>query len=309
MKKKLILIVSFMLTVCILMTVFVGCKSAEEKEKEYYAENDAAVAEHTETLNTLMDKLFATGWKSSFVYAYTYYSKEITRGSTSVKGWPDDNEEMTAFMAFDVEYTDSQNYTIKTTVFKDVKREDYVKHIDNKNYREKFTVDKTFEYKLINGEPTADSQFNEGFNPIEFIFVNINSEYILANGLTASDSMRFYLNDSFKLSNRFMRIETRAVYDSSGNVVTRDANAAAEKKYWTGYGEDISYDWNQVYSMDNDRLTVLYTKKNQQVDSLEIYNEDILSYYTQNNDVDKSLVLKADVIGFAEMVVEFDYGD
>ena len=121
--------------------------------------------------------------------------------------------------------------------------------------------------------------------------------------------MRFYLNDSFKLSNRFMRIETRAVYDSNGNVVTRDANAAAEKKYWTGYGEDISYDWNQVYSMDNDRLTVLYTKKNQQVDSLEIYNEDVLSYYTQNNDVDKSLVLKADVIGFAEMVVEFDYGD
>lgn len=307
MKKKLILVVSLVLTICILLTAFVGCKSDEEKEKEYYAENDAAVKTHTETLTTLMDKVLSTSWKSSFVYAYTYYSKEITRGSTSVKGWPDDNDEMTAFMAFDVEYTDSQNYTIKTIVFKDVKREDYVKYIDNKNYREKFEQEKTLEYSLVNGQP--EGELNEGFNPIDFIIANINAEYILANGLTASDNMRFYLNDSFKLSDRFMRIETRAVYDGNGNVVTRDANASAEKKYWTGYGEDISYDWNQVYSMDNDRLTVLYTKKNQKVDSVEIYNEDILSYYTQNNDVDKSLVLKADVIGFAEMVVEFDYGD
>lgn len=307
MKKKFVLIVSLLLTVCILMTVFVGCKSDAEKEKEYYAENDAAVKEHTATLTTLMDKVFATAWKSSFVYARTYYSKEITRGSTSVKGWPDDNTEMTAFMAFDVEYTDANNYTIKTTVFKDVKREDYVKHIDNKNYREKFDIEKTLEYVVADGQPTGELE--NGFNPILFIMENIDAEYILANGITASDNMRFYLNDSFKLSNRFMRIETRVVYDGNGNVITRDDNAEAGKKYWTGYGEDISYKWSDVYSMDNDRLTVLYTKKSQKVDSVEIYNEDILAYYTQNNDVDKSLVLKADVVSFEEMVVEFDYGD
>lgn len=298
-----------MLVICVLVTAFAGCKSAEEKEKEYYAENDAALKTHTATLTTLMDKVFAKSWKSSFVYAYTYYSKEITRGSTSVKGWPDDNEEMTAFMSFDVNYTDAQNYTVKTTVFKDVTREDYVKHIDSKNFKEKFTVEQTLEYTIVDGQPTEGSQLHEGFNPIEFIIANINAEYLLANGLTASDNMRFYLNDSFKLSNRFMRIESRAVYDEAGNIVTRDMNSAAEAKYWTSFGEDISYKWDKVYGMDNDRLTVLYTKKSQTVDSIEIYNEDILSYYTQNNDVDKSLVLKADVIAFEEMVVEFDYGD
>ena len=59
--------------------------------------------------------------------------------------------------------------------------------------------------------------------------------------------------------------------------------------------------------MDNNRLTVLYTKGSQKVDSVEIYNENILAYYTENNKVDKSLVLKADVVAFEEMVVEFDY--
>ncbi len=305
MKKKLILIVSLVLMVCILATAFVGCKSAEEKENDYYAENTAAVKENTQKLTSLMDKVFATNWKSSFVYAYTYYSKEIVRGSTQSAGWPEDNEERTKFMAFDVDYTDAENYTIKTIVFKEVSREDYVKNIDSKKYREKFEQEKTLEYAVSQG--VASGELYEGFNPIAYILANINAEYITANGLTASDNFRLYLNDSFKLSNHFMRIETRAVYDGEGNTVTRDDNVASGKKYWSGYGEDISYNWNNVYSMDNNRLTVLYTKGSQKVDSVEIYNENILAYYTENNKVDKSLVLKADVVAFEEMVVEFDY--
>lgn len=305
MKKKLILIVSVLLIVSVFVTAFVGCKSDEEKENEYYTENVAAVKENSAKLTTLMDKVFGKSWTASFVYAYTTYSKEITRGSKESAGWPDDNEQVVNFMAFDIDYTDSQNYTIKTIVFKETSRENYVKNIDSKKYREKFEQVKTLEYSLTNG--VASGELNEGFNPIDFIMANTNEEEINANALTASDNFRLYLNDSFKLSNHFMRIETRAVYDGSGNTITRDQNVAEEHAYWSGYGEDISYKWDKVYGMDNNRLTVLYTKGNQTIDSVEIYNENILAYYTENNKVDKSLVLKADVIAFEEMVVEFNY--
>lgn len=59
--------------------------------------------------------------------------------------------------------------------------------------------------------------------------------------------------------------------------------------------------------MNNNRLTVLYSKGKNRINSLEIYNENIISYFTKNNNVDKSLVLKADVIAYTEMVVEFKY--
>lgn len=305
MKKKLILIVSVLLIVSVFVTAFAGCKSDEEKENEYYTENVAAVKENSAKLTNLMDKVFGKSWTTSFVYAYTTYSKEITRGSKESAGWPDDNEQVVNFMAFDIDYTDSQNYTIKTIVFKETSRDNYVKNIDSKKYREKFEQVKTLEYSLTNG--VASGELNEGFNPIDFLMANTNEENINANALTASDNFRLYLNDSFKLSNHFMRIETRAVYDGAGKTITRDQNVAEEYAYWSGYGEDISYKWDNVYGMDNNRLTVLYTKGNQTVDSVEIYNEDILAYYTQNNKVDKSLVLKADVVAFEEMVVEFNY--
>lgn len=305
MKKKLVLIVSLLLMTTLLAMLFVGCKSDAEKEKEYYEESIASVKENSQKLTELMDKAFGRAWSSSFVYAYTYYEKEITRGSKEVAGWPDDNKQMVKFMAFDVNYTDSQNYTIKTIVFKDTDRDNYVKNITSKKYREKFTLEKTLEYKVENGNATGE--LNEGFNPIEYMLLNTNEEYLNANPLSASDNFRIYLNDSFKLSNHFMRIESRAVYDAEGNVINIEANNASEKNYWSGYGEDISYNWDNVYGMDNNRLTVLYTKGSKTIDSLEIYNEKILAYYTQNNQVDKSLVLKADVVAFEEMVVEFNY--
>ena len=59
--------------------------------------------------------------------------------------------------------------------------------------------------------------------------------------------------------------------------------------------------------MTNNRLTVLYSKGKNRINQLEIYNENILAYYTEKDKVDTSLVLKADVVGFSEMVVKFEY--
>lgn len=297
MKKKLILIISVLLMVCMLATVFAGCKSAAEKEKEYYEQSIADVKQHSTTLTTLMDKALSKGWTASFVYAYTYYEKEITRGSKQVAGWPDDNDQKVKFMAFDIDYTNSQNYTVKTIVFKETDRDFYVKNIDSKKYREKFKQEKTLEYKVVDGK--SSGELNDGFNPIEFMIANTDNTMLNENALSASDNFRIYTH--------FMRIDTREVYDGENNKISRAINEENDKKYWKGYGEDISYNWENVYGMNNNRLTVLYNKSKQRINSIEFYNEKIISYYTKNNEVDKSLVLKADVIAFEEMVVEFEY--
>ena len=104
-----------------------------------------------------------------------------------------------------------------------------------------------------------------------------------------------------------MRIESRTVYGEDYAPITRKVNEESEYKYWKNYGDDISYNWDNVYGMNNNRLTVLYSKGKNRINSLEIYNENIISYFTKNNNVDKSLVLKADVIAYTEMVVEFKY--
>ena len=90
-------------------------------------------------------------------------------------------------------------------------------------------------------------------------------------------------------------------------MISRAFNDESNKAYWSNYGEDISYNWDNVYGMDNNRLTVLYSKGKNRINSLEIYNEEIISYYTKKDKVNPQLVLKADVVRYHEMVVEFEY--
>ncbi|MDE6758192.1 MAG: hypothetical protein K2O95_00345 [Clostridia bacterium] len=333
MKKKIFAITSIMLIIVSLCSLFVACKSAEEKEKDYYETNALAIESATDTLSSLTDEVFSKAWTSSFVLAMTYYKTDsekiysdgttekysngsvygssIKRGSTTEAGWPvkevkPDNADYTIknstdqyvyFMAFDVDFKSLDNYTVKTTLFNDVKRSDYINKISKKNYREKFEIAKEFEYTVKDG--VASGELNQGINPIYVIKMSTDKETIRETGIAASDNFRIYTH--------FMRIESRTVFGANNALITKEVNDESGKIYWQNYGDDITYDWNNVYSMNNNRLTVLYSKGKNKINSLEIYNESILSYYTKNNNVDKSLVLKADVIAFTEMVVEFKY--
>ena len=338
MKKKIFAIASIMLIIVALCSTFVGCKSAAEKEIAYYEENAKDVETATDTLSTLTDEVFSKAWTSSFVLAMTYYKTEtqkvydkkenkeeelistvgsifespIKRGSKEEAGWPvkeagrNDDEKYTVknstdqyvyFMAFDVDFKSLENYTVKTTVFKETKRSNYIANIGKKKYREKFEIEKELEYKVENG--VASGELNMFLDPIAIIKMNTDKETIRENGIAASDNFRIYTH--------FMRIESRSVFGENGLPITRELNDASDKMYWTNYGDDISYNWDNVYGMNNNRLTVLYSKGKNRINSLEIYNENILAYYTKNNNVDTSLVLKADVIAFTEMVVEFKY--
>ncbi|MDE5653991.1 MAG: hypothetical protein K2I46_00090 [Clostridia bacterium] len=305
-KKKFLLITSILLLAVITCCLFAGCKSAEEKEKEYYEKVETAVKKTVGTLDSLTDVLFTKGWTASFMYAYTYYGIEedgaikpntVTRGDENTKGWLKGSSEFVHFMYFEVDYTNESNYKIKTTTFKDTDRKTYYNNKDKvKNFEKKFKILDKLTYEVKDG--VASGSLAEGVNPLSIIKIYTDKEIITQNGISASDNFRIYTH--------FMRIEFRQVYDKDGIVVTKEQNDE-KKDYWSGYGEDISYNWKNVYGMTNNRLTVLYSKGKSRINQLEIYNERVLSYYTEKDKVDTSLVLKADVVAYDEMVVKFEY--
>lgn len=305
-RKKFLIITSIVLLVVMTCCFFVGCKSAEEKEKEYYDKVAAAVTKTVGTLDTLTNNLFSKGWSASFMYAYTYYGiKEndvitpntVTRGDKDKKGWLKDSSEFVHFMYFEVDYTNESNYTIKTTTFEDTDRKTYYNNKDKvKNFEKKFKVLDKLTYEVKDGAESG--VLADGLNPLDVIKIYTDNEIIIKNGISASDNFRIYTH--------FMRIESRQVYGEGGSAIEK-AKDDAGNVYWTGYGEDISYNWDKVYGMNNNRLTVLYSKGKSRINQLEIYNERVLSYYTEKDKVDTSLVLKADVVAYDEMVVKFEY--
>lgn len=307
-KKKFLLITSILLLAVMTCCLFVGCKSAEEKEKEYYDNAAKSVEKSVTTLNSLTGDLFGKAWKANFMYAFTYYRKTaddgtyvndcIARGDENNAGWPSGADEYVHFMYFEVDYKDIDNYTVKTTTFEDTDRKTYYNNKDKvKNYEKKFKVIDRLTYEVKDG--SSSGTLADEFNPIDFIKANTDGEFITANGLSASDNFRIYTH--------FMRIESRQVFDKDGEVITKAFNDESGKTYWSNFGEDISYNWDKVYGMDNNRLTVLYSKGKNRINSLEIYNEEVISYYTKKDKVNTQLVLKADVVRYHEMVIEFEY--
>lgn len=309
MKTKRILTVSAVLLLIVACCCFfVGCKSAAEKENAHYDDVAASLEKHTDTLHTLTDKVFERSWKANFMYSFTYYRQEkdgkivndcIMRGSADSAGWPGGASEYVHFTYFEVDYTNTDNYTVKTTTFEDTDRKNFYDNKDKpKNYAKKFKqTGEPLTYRVVNG--TESGALADGVNPIEIIKANTKQQNLKENGISASDHFRIYTH--------FMRIESRQVLNAEGKSVTRAMNADSNGAYWSNYGDDISYNWDTVYGLNNNRLTVLYSKGKQRINQLEIYNEEVISYYTKKDKVNTQLVLKADVVRYYEAVIEFDY--
>ncbi|MCI8944814.1 MAG: hypothetical protein HFE33_04000 [Clostridia bacterium] len=306
-KKKILLLTSILLLAVMCFALLAGCKSSEEKQKEYYENIAKSVDKRVETLNVLSQNVFSRAWTAKFMYAYTYYGIKdeesgqitpdtVTRGSADKEGWQSGSSQFVHFMYFEVDYTNEGNYTVKTTTFEDTSRKNYYA---NKDKISKFNKTGELTYTVKDG--VAEGQLADGIDPVFVIKLSVDGEFIKQNGIGASDNFRIYTH--------FMRVETRQVRDAEGNLITKSDNdaLAGNGAYWSGYGEDIKYDWEKVYGMSNNRLTVLYDKGKKKINSLEIYNEDIISYYTKQDKVNTKLVLKADVVRFHEMVVKFNY--
>lgn len=97
------------------------------------------------------------------------------------------------------------------------------------------------------------------------------------------------------------------------NAALADANASIDdetmpiKGYWTGYDEDISYDWNKIGAMYTARYTYDYNNKHKRLEQIDFYTERIMPYYTEKNAIDITLELKADVFDNTHLVIDFVY--
>lgn len=97
------------------------------------------------------------------------------------------------------------------------------------------------------------------------------------------------------------------------NAALADANASIDdetmpiKGYWTGYNEDISYDWNKIGAMYTARYTYDYNNKHKRLEQIDFYTERIMPYYTEKNAIDATLELKADVFDNTHLVIDFVY--
>lgn len=81
----------------------------------------------------------------------------------------------------------------------------------------------------------------------------------------------------------------------------------ADGTYWSGYDEDISYEWKEIGAMYTARYTYDYNNKHGRLEQVDYYTERIMPYYTENNAIDSTLVLKADVFDNTHLVIDFVY--
>ena len=97
------------------------------------------------------------------------------------------------------------------------------------------------------------------------------------------------------------------------NAALADANASIDdetmpiKGYWTGYDEDIYYDWGKIGAMKTERYTYDYNYKHKRLEQIDFYTERIMPYYTEKNAIDATLELKADVFDNTHLVIDFVY--
>lgn len=80
-------------------------------------------------------------------------------------------------------------------------------------------------------------------------------------------------------------------------------------KYWTGYGEDIVYNWENVGAMNITRYTYNYSKSKSRLDQIDYYTEYVKPYYTEKSAADSTLELKGDIYYKSHIVADFVYSD
>lgn len=80
-------------------------------------------------------------------------------------------------------------------------------------------------------------------------------------------------------------------------------------KYWSGFGEDIVYNWENLGALKITRYTYNYSKSKSRLDQIDFYTEYIKPYYTEKSAADTTLELKGDVYYNSHIVADFVYSD
>ena len=81
------------------------------------------------------------------------------------------------------------------------------------------------------------------------------------------------------------------------------------EKYWSKFGEDVVYDWEEVGAMKLTRYTYNYNKKHSKLEQIDYYVEYVKPYFTEKSAADSKLELKGDVYYKTHIVADFEYSD
>lgn len=316
MKKNWIRIIALIVITVICVTALTACKSAEEKERDYYAEIDESMKVASDLIDTLTEQLNSANFSADFSIVMKEYNG-VDRGDAQNAGWKrnytNENGEtvdytwMVTVIDYSLVWENTDKIYISSKAYKSVDEDTYDKVKGKDNYDGKLEV--TTEEKET--KSLAEHLQSDSITalPLQAMFASIDRGKLAQDGLSMDKGNKIYTN--------ILRVNMREIYDSNGSLVTRaindtktdkfdslseDAARGENVKYWSGYGEDIAYNWSKVYNMANTRVTMSYNGK-KVLKSFELYSEDIISYYARKNTVDSTLVLKADVYRTTEMVM------
>lgn len=319
MKKRFFAIIAALVLVC---TVFASFAACTQTEKDYYDEIAASVDKYSETYSTLYETLKNANFKTEFT-SFRNYSDTAIRGSESKEGGEQsykgaDGEDTTDWIVdyATVKYVQntSANYWMQITKYTAITEDMYDKLSKGKEvdgidaYKETVTFELKDGVMYVDGEAAADFPVIDGLT-----MLRLPAAFDKERSIGVTDGNKIYT--------RIMQSNERYVYlvpetdaenvnifnVSQGTEVLRSDNDAAETKYWNNFGEDITFDWNQVAGMVNTRDTFSYNKKHSRIDQIDLYNETILAFYTPNNVIDPTLMLKARVFCQESTVIDIEY--
>lgn len=273
---KRVIITSLILILVLSIGMLTACTTTDEsKYNEKLNEN---VDKTIPVLHDLIVELKKDGFSYDFNYTYVFYDN-VNRGTPYQAGWQDGDwyvELSDGNLSYDAQL---DGWKITLTRYEKMLKDDYVKHKDKKNYGGKFSVKATEEYSGV-GLLTCPLYVDY---LLDYENLQIQRDYITN------------AEDSSKIFNRVARVRTSVVYDMIGQAHTPDYCSK-------NFGEDLDYDWNNVSGMQNTTATFTYKKKQMNLKQVEIYKENVISYYVKNNVVDTSLVLKADVVSYEKVI-------
>ncbi|MDE6550248.1 MAG: hypothetical protein K2M44_01940 [Clostridia bacterium] len=315
MKKKLSLI---LIAVALILSV-VGIAACSGSEQAFYDGliKDARKAE--EGLSKMYTAMAERSYYSDFDVIYTYHDN-VSRGTPDKEGWV--NSDITDWyvqiaqvrIIVSLGEDGAVSYYSKVTIFNEMTDG----HYDDVKGKRDFV-------KALEGEIWMDSQGvysvyydAEGNKTARVDLPNVYvGEYDIDALLTLWPAMTQRYSDleddlgditqatyGFKLYCNLCQLGLRYVYDLDGNMV----DSWHSDEVSSGYGDDLSYDWNKVSGLDNVRLSVTSDTAHV-IDKFELFTERVLAYYQAKNEVDKTLVLKADVWAKTQITVDIKTKD
>lgn len=319
MKKRFFAIIATLLLVCTVAVSFAACSQTEtDYYNEIYESVDKYSAEYAKMYETLKNANFKTEFTS-----FRNYSATAVRGSATSEGGEQtytnaDGEETTDWIVdyAVVKYVQntSSNYWMEITKYTAISEDMYDKLSKGKEVEGADAYKEVITFELKDGVMYVDGNAEPGFAVIDGLtMLRMPATFDKDRSLGVTDGSKIYTR-IMQSSERYVYLVPETAAESVDvfnlelcNEVLKTDNDAAETKYWTNFGEDITFDWNRVAGMVNTRDTFSYNKKHSRIDQIDLYNEVILAFYTPNNVIDTTLTLKARVFLQESTVIDIEY--